>query len=474
MTLLREVAVPALPISSFEPLIGAERQAHLETAAERTCRLLDGGRLWNVNSTASGGGVVELLASLVSHARGAGIDARWLVIEGDARFFEITKRIHNRLHGAPGDDGPLGDPERAHYRAVLDGNAKALLDMARPGDLVILHDPQTAGLAPWLTEAGFATVWRCHVGTDNSNGWTDEAWGFLRPMVDAAHMVVFSRQAYIPKWLPPDKVAVIAPSIDPFSLKNMELPPASLPVLLGQIGLLPMPSGGAPTYTGADGTPGRLTHRARIIGDELAAPVDGHLVVQVSRWDRLKDMHGVLTGFAEEVAGLDGAELALVGPAVDGVTDDPEGAEVLSDCIAAWEALPAGKRRRIRLVVLPMDDLDENAVMVNAIQRSAAVVVQKSLAEGFGLTVAEGMWKGRAIVASRVGGIADQVTADTGILLDDPTDLGRFGTTLATLLGDPVRVAELGTNARRRVVEQYLGDRHLLDYAALIEKLLAR
>jgi trehalose synthase len=431
-----------------------------------------GGRLWNVNSTASGGGVVELLASLVSHARGAGIDARWLVIEGDARFFEITKRIHNRLHGAPGDDGLLGDPELTHYQAVLDGNAKALLDTVRPGDVVILHDPQTAGIAPWLVEAGIATVWRCHVGSDASNGWTDEAWAFLRPMVEAAHMLVFSRQAYVPKWVRPERVSIIPPSIDPFSLKNMELPPASLPVLLGQIGLMPMPPGAAPTYTSAEGRPGRLGRRARIIGDELPTPLDGHLVVQVSRWDRLKDMHGVLAGFADAVAGLDGAEVALVGPAVDGVTDDPEGAQILSECTAAWEALPARARAHVRLVVLPMDDLEENAVMVNAIQRASAVIVQKSLAEGFGLTVAEGMWKGKAIVASRVGGITDQVTPDTGILLDDPTDLSAFAGALASLLADPVRVAELGANARRRVVDQFLGDRHLLDYAALIEELL--
>lgn len=474
MAVLREIAVPALPISSFEPLIGADRQAHLETAAERTCRLLAGGRLWNVNSTASGGGVVELLASLVSHARGAGIDARWLVIEGDARFFEITKRIHNRLHGAPGDGGPLGDAELAHYQAVLDGNAKALLETVRAGDVVILHDPQTAGIAPWLTDAGVATVWRCHVGSDTSNASTDEAWAFLRPMVEAAHMVVFSRQAYVPSWVPRDRVAIIPPSIDPFSLKNMELPPSSIPVLLGQIGLLPTRPGDAPTYTSAGGTPGRLTRRAKIVGDVLPSPLDGHFVAQVSRWDRLKDMQGVLDGFAEAVTQVDGAELALVGPAVDGVSDDPEGAEVLSECTSAWEALPAAARRRVRLVVLPMDDLDENAVMVNAIQRASAVIVQKSLAEGFGLTVAEGMWKGKAIVASRVGGIADQITADTGILLDDPTDLSAFGVALASLLADPVHVAELGANARRRVVERFLGDRHLLDYARLIEELIER
>jgi trehalose synthase len=474
VAVLREVAVPALPLSAFEPLIGPERQAHLEAAAEATRGALAGRRVWNVNSTASGGGVAEMLASLLSHARGAGVDARWLVIEGDARFFEITKRVHNRVHGVPGDAGALGGAETAHYQAVLDANAQALLQVTRAGDVVLLHDPQTAGLAHWLAEAGITAVWGCHIGPDVANAWTDEAWAFLRPHLDAADMLVFSRRAYVPSWVPEDRVTIVVPSIDPFSLKNVELPASALPRFLGHIGLLSAPAGEVPAFTRVDGTTGRLVHRATIIGAQVPARFDGHLVVQVSRWDHLKDMQGVMTGFAEHVAGHHGAELALVGPAVQGVSDDPEGTQVLAECIAAREALPAATRRHIRLVVLPMDDLDENAVMVNAIQRAAGVIVQKSLAEGFGLTVAEGMWKGKAIVASRVGGIADQLTPDTGILVDDPADLSTFGMALASLLGDPATVGRLGANARRRVVERFLGDRHLLDYASMIEGLLPR
>jgi trehalose synthase len=474
VALLREVAVPALALSAFERYIGAERQAQLESAAEHARTRLAGRRVWSVNSTASGGGVAEMLATLVSHARGAGVDARWLVIEGDPTFFEITKRIHNRLHGVRGDAGALGEAETAHYLGVLDGNAGELLDLVHRGDVVLLHDPQTAGMAHWLAEAGIAVVWRCHVGTEVENAWTDEAWAFLRPHLAAADVLVFSRKAYVPAWVPPDKAAIIAPSIDPFSSKNMELPGEALPALLGHIGLLAMPPSAEPVFTRLDGTSGRLVHRATIVGDPLPTGFDGGLVVQVSRWDRLKDMQGVMAGFAEHLATAEGAELALVGPAVSGVSDDPEGAEVLSECMEAWERLPAAARRRVRLVVLPMEDVDENAVMVNAVQRTASVIVQKSLAEGFGLTVAEGMWKGKAVVASRVGGIVDQVTADTGILLDDPADVSAFGAVLASFLADPGEVRRLGTNARRRIVERFLGDRHLLDYAALVEGLLNR
>ena len=179
-----------------------------------------------------------------------------------------------------------------------------------------------------------------------------------------------------------------------------------------------------------------------------------------------------MDGFAAGVAGRVDAHLALVGPSVAGVTDDPEGAEVYAECVAAWEALAAPKRRRIRLVTLPMDDVEENAAMVNALQRSATVIVQKSLVEGFGLTVAEGMWKARPVVASRVGGIIDQVVPGTGILLDDPTDLDAFAAALVGLLERPEEVAEFGRNAHRHVVDNYVGDRHLLLYAQLIHGLV--
>ena len=163
----------------------------------------------------------------------------------------------------------------------------------------------------------------------------------------------------------------------------------------------------------------------------------------MSRWDRLKDMTGVMEGFAASLAGR-GTQLALVGPSSNQVSDDPEETEVFKECVSAWCGLPLTARRCIRLVTLPMEDIDENAAMVNAIQRHATVVTQKSLAEGFGLTVAEAMWKSRAVVASDVGGIATQITRGTGVLLTDPTDLVTFGNVLGDLLAHPGEIAEMG------------------------------
>jgi trehalose synthase len=183
-------------------------------------------------------------------------------------------------------------------------------------------------------------------------------------------------------------------------------------------------------------------------------------------------MAGVMHGFVEHVPAGE-ARLVLAGPETDGVDDDPEGAEVWQETVADWRRLPQAARARVQLVAISMADPVENALVVNALQRHAAVVVQKSLAEGFGLTVAEAMWKARPVVASAVGGIVDQVVdGETGLLVDDPSDLAGFGAAVARLLGDPVDAERLGRNARRHVEQRFLGDRHLLDYATLLEELV--
>jgi len=178
-----------------------------------------------------------------------------------------------------------------------------------------------------------------------------------------------------------------------------------------------------------------------------------------------------MEGFVGALPTLVDAHLALVGPAVVGVTDDPEGAEVYAECLAAWKALSADARRRVTLITLPMADVDENAAMVNAIQRHATVIVQKSLEEGFGLTVAEGMWKAKAVVASSVGGITEQVVPGTGFLLQDPADLTAFGKALTELLAHPRQLVELGLRAREHVLESFVGDKHLLLFAQLMAEL---
>ena len=468
-----EVDVPELSLQRLESVIGVERTKRLLGAAEAAQHLFAGRTLWNVNSTATGGGVAEMLQVLVGYTRGAGVGVRWVVIAGDPDFFAITKRIHNQIHGDPGDGGALDTHQAAHYTEVAAANARLLVERVRSEDVVLLHDPQTAGLVPTLRAAGAKVIWRCHIGADFENGYTRAAWDFLHPHLAGADAMVFSRQQYVPPSLRDGAVSIIHPSIDPFSPKNQELDEDTVRDILTGVGLIagPRPAA-APTFTRRDGSKGEVRRPADVVRAGPPPDPDAPMVVQVSRWDRLKDMLGVMQGFADHVAGRGEANLALVGPRVAGVADDPEGGEVLEECIAAWQLLPTEARQRIQLVCLPMDDVDENAAVVNAVQRHARVITQKSLAEGFGLTVAEGMWKGRPVVASAVGGIQDQLTDDSGVLLEDPADLRAFGTSVARLLDDPEEADRLGANARERVNELFVGDRHLLQYAELFDSLL--
>jgi trehalose synthase len=196
-------------------------------------------------------------------------------------------------------------------------------------------------------------------------------------------------------------------------------------------------------------------------------------VVQVSRWDRLKDMPGVIVGFTRAPA-PDDVHLMLVGPDVSGVTDDPEGAEVLAECRQLWTDLPPRLRERVHLASVPMADVELNATIVNAVQQHAAVVVQKSLAEGFGLTVTEAMWKARPVLASAVGGILDQISdGRDGVLVRDPRDLDAFAGALGGLLADPPHAQRLGAAARETVRSRFLGDRHLEQYVELVGSLLS-
>jgi trehalose synthase len=356
---------------------------------------------------------------------------------------------------------------------MLAANAAELVNRIQPGDLVLLHDPQTAGLATSLAQAGALVAWRCHIGVDWENEATVAAWSFLRPHLAAARGYVFSRSEYVPWWISPDKVAIIPPSIDPFSPKNQYLDDDAVLGILARIGVLDgdVPDGQTSFVRRAGGL-GEVIRTAEITGDGRPGPEDP-LVIQVSRWDELKDMPGVMRGFADYVAPVCAGYLLLVGPAVAGVTDDPEGAAVFGDCLLQWRDLPDAVRARVLLVTLPLDDADENAAMVNALQRHATVIVQKSLAEGFGLTVAEGMWKGRPVVGSAVGGIIDQIPEGTGILLPDPRNLEAFGAAVRGLLENQDEASRMGQAAQAYIREHYVGDVHLLRYAALFGDMLS-
>ena len=454
------VLVQALDPNRLTPVIGPARIAALYDAAARTRERLDGRRVININSTATGGGVAELLTTLLGYARGVGIGADWLVIHGDPDFFAVTKRIHNWLHGSPGDGGEIGADERRAYERVTDANAEGVLAAVRRDDVVVVHDPQPAGLVPRLVDHGARVVWRCHVGIDQPNEWTDRAWSFLRPYVEPAHAYVFSRGAFAPPFLALDRLAIIAPSIDPLSPKNVELSRMQISSLLASADLV---------ARSGPGTADFVARPARVVREDGPPGPRVPLVVQISRWDRLKDMGGVLEGFAEHVSPDTGAHLVLAGPAFSGVADDPEAEAVWEEIVQRWQELPLHDRERIHLVLIPMEDPAENALVVNALQRHAAIVVQKSIAEGFGLTVAEAMWKTRPVVGSAVGGISDQlVDGRSGVLLQDPRDLAAFGRVLSDLLADPAERRRLGRNAHRRASTYFLPDRHLLNYAHLL------
>lgn len=467
---LTHVPVAPLPPERFRELLG-DRYRELQDAIARAQELFAGRAVWHVNSTARGGGVAELLQSLLAYARGADVDTRWVVVEGNPAFFQVTKRIHNHLHGAPGDGGSLGEAEHAVYDETLRDNAAELAQTVAADDIVFLHDPQTAGLVKPIRETGATVVWRCHVGLDLPNDLAREAWAFLRGYVEDAQAYVFSRKEFVWEGLDEEKVWIVAPSIDAFSPKNQELDPDAVQAILGVAGLR---EGSDPTqarFLREDGTPGRVDRAAEMFQDG-PIPDDAPLVTQVSRWDRLKDPMGVMRCFVEDVAD-ETAHLLLAGPSVAAVSDDPEGAEVLAEVESYRQELDHEVRHRVHLATLPMDDVQENAAMVNAIQRRSDIVVQKSLAEGFGLTVAEAMWKSRPVVATKRGGIQDQIVdGNSGILLDDPLDLETMGDALGQLLGDPTYRAELGEAARRRVEDHFLGTRSLIQYAQLLGELL--
>jgi len=285
---------------------------------------------------------------------------------------------------------------------------------------------------------------------------------------------VFSRESFAWEGLDRERIEVIPPTIDVFAPKNADLDGETVRAVLHAAGLVSDGGERRPAaFVRHDGTPGRVERTAELT-EGRPLPVDASAVVQISRWDALKDPLGVIRGFAEHVPADTGAHLVYAGPAVKAVADDPEGAQVLREAFALHAQLPAESRGRIHLAALPMEDVEENAIIVNALQRHARVIVQKSLAEGFGLTVAEAMWKARPVVASRIGGIQDQIVdGETGVLLDDPHDLAAYGDAVTGLLRDPQRAEQIGRQARERVRRQFISPRSLLDYLRLVRKLLA-
>ncbi len=434
---MQEIAVEAAPLAALEDRLTEQRREPFIATLHRGRALLADRTVWDVNATASGGGVAEMLAGLLAFGRGAGVDTRRLVLDGDPGFFAITKRVHNALHGTLHPGAELVSAEYEHYDRVMQKNLTTMTALVRADDIVILHDPQTAGLCNRMGAIHAHVIWRSHIGRDESNDATDTGWQFLRPYLDDAH-------AFVGRVM--RRVGVIECGGDDDAL----------------------------TFTRRDGTAGVVRRHSNLIAGSAPPHADAPLAVRVSRWDRLKEMPGVLSAFAEHVAAaVAGAYLMLAGPDLSGVNDDPESAEELAECRATWTQFAQTVRKHCHLACVPMDDYDENAVIVNALQRHASVVVQTSLFEGFGLTLIEATWKGRAVLASAIGGIQDKVVdGHDGLLLPDPTDLDGFAQRLELLLDNPPLREQMGRAAHDRVRIEFLGDRHSAQYVDLFEDLL--
>jgi len=468
-----EVDLHAFPIDRYTAIANHGVVEELRELAMRAGDALDGQAMWHINSTAAGGGVAEMLPSILGYCRDLGIDARWLVISGAPDFFRITKRLHHALHGEPGDGMPLDDKARAIYERTMQENAADILAVVRPGDIVVLHDPQTIGLAVDLSRHGAKVIWRCHIGQNEALPEVEAAWQFLAPYLKHARCYIFSRRAYVPDLLDHGKSRIVQPTIDAFSAKNQELDADTVRTILVHTGIIAGPLPATPNYEfqRRDGSRGRVDRHADIVRCGEPTRPDVPLVIQVSRWDPLKDPIGVLHGFADWITANpdSNAELLLAGPSVKSVADDPESPATFHRVVNAWCGLHHWQRTRVTLITLPMGDVEENAAIVNALQRHASVIVQKSLQEGFGLTVTEAMWKGAPIIASRVGGIQDQIESGRhGVLIDDPTSPQEFAQALETVLSNPALAENLGTAARERVRDEFLQTRSVFHYLNLI------
>jgi len=469
---MENVDFPTLAPERFEAVLEPEPYRSFIEAMDRVRGLLGSRRVWFVNSTAKGGGVAEMLKPVLGYLRGAGWEASWLVTDGDEEFFRVTKRIHNHLHGHEGDDGDLDADALGAYEVSLERERDEILARVQPGDVVLLQDPQTLGLAPALSDAGVKVVWSCHVGIDEPNDVARGAWDALRGYLENADRYLFTRRSYVWEGLDEDRVGLVPPAIDPFSPKNQRLEADDVAGILAAAGIQDDGLATRGSFESEDGSSGTITERADVVED---APLPGSVpvVLQVSRWDRLKDHAGVLRGFAEHTPAEVGAHLVLAGPTTDGVSDDPEQDEVMHELLEARDALDADVRQRTHVARLPMGDLEASDAIVNALQRRASVIVQKSLAEGFGLTVSEGMWKGRPVVASGVGGIQDQVVdGETGLLIDDPTSSEELGRAVTRLLQDRDFGERLGRQAHERVRERFLLARYLVQTTEVIEDVI--
>jgi trehalose synthase len=409
---LERVELLPRSLADYAPIVGDEAIDELRDLASH----LQGIRILHVNATAFGGGVAEILPTLGGLMLDAGIDARWGVIQGDEAFFESTKRLHNALQGQTGIFGPE-DQQR-----ILDAAARITADWAEDADVVVIHDPQPLAIRSLVPDAPGKWIWRCHIDTSDADPM---AWSFIRPLIQPYEASIFTLRSYAKPDLTGPAVAIVPPAIDPLSPKNAPLDDITVRAVLVRYGIDP----------------------------------ERPVLVQVSRFDPWKDPVGVIQVYRRVRERHPELQLALVGSMA---TDDPEGWRIQGEVRAAAQADPD---------IHVLSNLDGvGALEVNAFQRGASVILQKSLREGFGLTVSEAMWKETAVVATRVGGIPIQIGEDEGGRLVG--DIDDAVAACDELLSDPELRAELGRAGKERVRRHFLSTRNARDYFALMRAVL--
>jgi trehalose synthase len=395
-------------MSKYAAVVGQDVVRHLAQLAGE----LRGAKVLHVNSTRQGGGVAEILEKLVPLQCELGMETRWEIIEGTADFYVCTKSFHNALQGQPVDVGAalLKEYEEANRRT-----ADKLGNLARDADFVFIHDPQPAALLKAFPDRKGKWIWRCHIDLSHPHR---TVWRYLRDQIAGYDASVFSLADFAQ--MLPHPSYLVPPAIDPLSDKNMEVTNEEI----------------------------RATHASFNID------TGRKVMLQVSRFDRFKDPVGVIRAYRLAKAFIPGLQLVLAG---GGATDDPEGAAVLAEVREV-----AGDDRDVHILLLPPDAHRT----INALQRGADFVLQKSLREGFGLTVAEAMWKSKAVIGGDTGGIRLQVIDHhTGFLVRSPEGAALR---MRYLLNHPARFAEMGQKAREFVRENYLLTRQLREYLALM------
>ena len=399
-------------LDGYAQVAGTDVIAHLRQLAAP----LAGAKVVHVNSTRTGGGVAEILTKLIPLTRELGIDTDWEVITGESEFFECTKGMHNTLQG---NRIPLAERLLTVYEETNARNAEVLRPILKDADFVFIHDPQPAPLLRYCPERKGKWVWRCHI--DASHPYRP-VWKYLHQFVAPYDASIFSLAAFAQEL--PHPQYLIPPSIDPLSDKNVELEADAIQRLYNNYQL----------------------------------DAERPLVVQVSRYDRFKDPLGVIKAYQLAKRFLPAIQLVLAG---GGATDDPEGEAVLNEVQACAEG-----DRDIHVLLLPSDAHRE----INALQRAADIALQKSVREGFGLTVTEAMWKGKPVIGGDVGGIRLQViNHHTGFLVNTPEGAALR---IRYLLHQPEKIGEMGAKARAFVRDNFLITRHLREYLTLMVALL--